>query len=194
MRSNQSRLGVLPALLVGLAFTAIGIVVLSWLLNDIWPISPRLTDEQFIEVQRGIAEDRFASGTLLQISNAEAVALFLVAAGVTAMGIMMPLAYFVNRRVQVWLRARDDRHFEQETGQKPPTRMVLQTSLFVLMRQGFWFGLWVSFCLWLQINRTFGFAVAGLVAIVLILLELLLLMRALTTQRTAGQQPQRSKA
>jgi hypothetical protein len=46
----------------------------------------------------------------------------------------------------------------------------------------------------LQINRTFGFAVAGLIAVVLILLEMLLLMRTLSAQRTAGQQPKRSKA
>ncbi len=38
-------------------------------------------------------------------------------------------------------------------------------------------GFWVAFCLWLQMNRTFGLAVALLAAAVLILFELVLQIR-----------------
>ena len=67
-----------------------------------------------------------------------------------------------------------------------PRRKPAPASLLVTMRQSLWFGIWVAFCMWLQINRTFGLAVAGLVAIVLVLLELLLMMRSLSVQRTVS--------
>lgn len=194
MRTLSSRLGVLPALVVGAGLVAIGLVVLDWLLNTVWPISPFLTDAQYLEVQRGIAEDRFNAATLLQIVNAEAVALFLVAVGFVAMGAMMPLAYFINRRVQSWLQTRDARHFAAETGRARRAEPTPPTPLFVLLRQGFWFGIWVAFCFWLQMNRTFGLAVVLLVATVLILVELLLLMRALAAQRPAPAMAGRSNA
>jgi uncharacterized membrane protein (UPF0136 family) len=44
-----------------------------------------------------------------------------------------------------------------------------------------WVGSWAAFCVWLQMNRTLGLAVAILVAVVLILFEMLLQLR----QRTA---------
>jgi hypothetical protein len=44
-----------------------------------------------------------------------------------------------------------------------------------------WVGLWVAFCLWLQMNRTLGVAVAALGAAVVILFEVVLQIRARAT-------------
>lgn len=186
MNRRLARFGVLPSLLIGIILTIVGLWTLNWLFNEVWPISPNLTDGQYLEVQRGIAEDRFSADTLLRVSNSEAIALFLVAVGITAMGLIMPLAYFIDRRVQLWLLTREDKHIEASTGRRPPRRKPGVTPLYVTLRQGLWFGIWTAFCMWLQINRTFGLAVAGLVAIVLVLLELLLLMRTLSAQRSVS--------
>jgi hypothetical protein len=188
MNRRLSRLGVLPSLLVGVAFIALGVYLLNYLLNSVWPISTALTDAQYLEVQRAIAVDRLRADTLLQVSNGEAIALFLFALGIMAMGLIMPLAYYINRRVQLWLRMR-----EAARGTVPMNAQLTTPSLFVTMRQGFWFGLWVAFCMWLQINRTFGIAVAVLVAIVLILFELLLIMRALSAQQVGSPQTQQAR-
>ena len=48
-------------------------------------------------------------------------------------------------------------------------------------RQSLFVGLWVAFCLWLQMNRTFGPAVAILAAAVLVLFELVLQIRERAT-------------
>ncbi|MCO5193835.1 MAG: hypothetical protein M9941_10025 [Anaerolineae bacterium] len=186
MNRRLARFGVLPSLFVGILLAAIGLWALNWLVNEVWPISPNLTNSQYLEVQRGIAEDRFSADTLLRVSNGEAIALFLVAVGITAMGLIMPLAYFINRRVQLWLLTREDKQIQATTGRTAPRRKPAPASLLVTMRQSLWFGIWVAFCMWLQINRTFGLAVAGLVAIVLVLLELLLMMRSLSVQRTVS--------
>jgi hypothetical protein len=45
-----------------------------------------------------------------------------------------------------------------------------------------WIGFWVSFCLWLQMNRMLGVAVALLVAAVLILFEFIVQIRTRASQ------------
>jgi uncharacterized membrane protein (UPF0136 family) len=45
-----------------------------------------------------------------------------------------------------------------------------------------WVGLWVAFCTWLQMNRSFGIGVAALVAAVLIMFEILLQIRSRAVQ------------
>jgi hypothetical protein len=67
--------------------------------------------------------------------------------------------YYVNKRLnRAVLRGR------------PPVFLVV-------LRQAMFTGFWVAFCLWLQMNRTFGVAVALLAAAVLVLFELVLQIR-----------------
>jgi hypothetical protein len=47
----------------------------------------------------------------------------------------------------------------------------------ITLRQSMWVGLWVTFCVWLQMNRLLSIALAVLVAVVLIMFELLLHIR-----------------
>jgi uncharacterized membrane protein (UPF0136 family) len=45
-----------------------------------------------------------------------------------------------------------------------------------------WVGLWVAFCIWLQMNRTLGLAVALLVAAVFVMFEFLIQVRTRAVQ------------
>jgi len=53
-------------------------------------------------------------------------------------------------------------------------------SFGVLARQAAWAGAWVTACVWLQMHRMLNWAMALLLAVVLVLLEALLLMRQRT--------------
>ena len=88
---------------------------------------------------------------------------FLAAALVATTGIVLPLAYVLNQRF----------------GNPPAPGGDGSTSplFMVVLRQSMWVGLWVALCLWLQMNRALGYGVAGLVAAVLAMFELLLQVR-----------------
>jgi hypothetical protein len=77
----------------------------------------------------------------------------------TVTGLMLPLTSFLNKRFV--------------PGRAP--------TYFTVIRQAMWVGLWVAFCVWLQMNRTLGLAVASLVAVVLIMFEALLQVRTRAT-------------
>ena len=63
----------------------------------------------------------------------------------------------------------------------------LHPRFLLLLRQSMWVALWVGFCVWLQMNRALGIAVATLVAVVIVLFEILLQIRT----RAAQTIPQR---
>ena len=68
----------------------------------------------------------------------------------------MPLAFLLNRR------------FGRSGSQ----------SFMIVLRQAMWVGLWAAFCLWLQMQRSLGLGVMLLSAIVLVIVEVLLQVRA----------------
>jgi len=70
-------------------------------------------------------------------------------------GTVMPAVAFLNRRFP---------------SLPPPTPQVI-------LRQSLWIGIYVPTLAWLQIGRVLNLAVAGLLAVCLILIELLLRLR-----------------
>lgn len=129
---------------------AIGWLAVSHIVNNFWPI-----DVARLDLVRDTALDRAEATTLLQAANREVVVAFLAGVLVAVTGLALPLAYYLNKRF----------------GDAPILHFL------VVLRQAMWVGLWVAFCLWLQMNRTLGWGVASLVAAVLIIFEILLQVR-----------------
>ncbi|MDX1616466.1 MAG: hypothetical protein R3300_19305 [Candidatus Promineifilaceae bacterium] len=150
MERSFQRLGMLPYLLLGAGLAAIGLLALNHVINNFWPI-----DVTRLDLIRSATEDQVAATTLLQASEPVAIMAFLAALLTMIAGIFMPLAYFLNER------------FGQASG----------SSFFVVLRQAMWVGLWVAFCAWLQMNRTLGWGIALLMAVVFIIVEVLLQLR-----------------
>ncbi len=151
MRDITKRLGVMPALILGLALCAIGLLTIQQIVDNWWPV-----DVARIDLIRDTALDRIDAPTLLDAANTEVIVAFLGAVLVTLTGIFLPLAHFLNKR------------FGRETTFPP---------LLVILRQAMWVGLWGAFCTWLQMNRAFGIAIAILVASVFLLFEILVQIR-----------------
>lgn len=143
------RLGLVPFSLIGLGFAILGIITLDYLTNSIWPI-----DVNRLDLVRAVAQDQANPAALLDAAYPEVLVAFLMAIALTMVGVTMPIAYILNKRF-----ARGYPGF------------------FPVMRQAIWAGLWIAFCIWLQMNRTFGIAVAALVAAVFVLLEIMLQIR-----------------
>lgn len=158
------RFGSILSVLVGVALVALGLLALNHIVNNYWPI-----DVARLDLVRAAALGTADAPALLDAANTEIVLAFLAAIVVAASGLILPLAYLLNRR----LRA---------AGQTP--------AFFEVLRQAMWVGVWLSFCVWLQMNRTLGLAIALLVAIVLFMFELLLQVR----QRAGHGQEQGSPA
>jgi hypothetical protein len=154
------RLGVLPYLLLGLALLVPGLLIITYVVDNWWPF-----DVERLDLVRAAALGRAEAATLLSAANTEIIFVFLAAISVAMSGIALPFVYFFGRRFGSGGNV---------AGQAP--RFV------VLLRQAAWIGLWVAFCLWLQMNRTLGVAVAVLGGAVLVLFEILLQIRA----RAAG--------
>jgi hypothetical protein len=151
MRTFWHRLGSLPFFLVGAALLALGLLALNHIVNNYWPV-----DVARLDLIRGSALGTADAPSLLEARNGEILVAFLASVMVAITGLVLPLVYYLNRRFQ-------------PAGAAPRFLTVL--------RQSLWIGLWVAFCAWLQMNRTFGVAVALLVAFVLFLFELLLQVR-----------------
>ena len=145
------RLGLWPYLLFGISLFYLGLLSLNQIVNTMWPINVTR-----IDLLGDIAHDRADAAALLEAVNSEILLVFLAAILVTVTGLLLPLVFYLNRR------------FRQQ--RNPP-------GFLLVLRQSMWVGVWVAFCIWLQMNRTLGLAVAALVAIVLILFELLLQVR-----------------
>jgi hypothetical protein len=166
MSKTMSRLGVIPSLLLGAALLAVGLLALDHIVNNWWPFNVDRLD-----LVRATALERAEAALLLDAANLEIVLAFLGSALVAVTGIVLPLAYILNRR------------FNRAPADKAET--VAQPMFLVTLRQSMWVGLWVAFCIWLQMNRALGVAVAALVAAVLVMFEVLLQVRARAAHVTA---------
>ena len=85
--------------------------------------------------------------------------LFFAAIWLTTSGIALPLIWLLHRRF-----------CRPDAGES-------WRSFLTLFRQAAWIGIWGTVCAWLQTNRTLNWAMALLLLIVLILIEVLLLTR-----------------
>lgn len=151
MQKYIRRLGVLPSAALGVGLLFIGLTTLNHIVNNWWPI-----DVARVDLIRDTVLDRADPAALLEAANSEVIIAFLGAVLVSITGLTLPLAHFLNKR------------FGRQTTFPP---------FLVTLRQAMWIGLWAAFCVWLQMNRTFGLAIAALVAIVFLLFEILLQIR-----------------
>ena len=161
MLKTFERLGITPYLLLGFGLMVLGIMAMNHIVDNWWPF-----DVNRLDLVRSTALDQVDPASLMDAANTEIILAFLSAVLVAATGVALPIAYFLNWRFG--------------TSQGGPNPHFL-----VVLRQAMWIGFWVSFCMWLQMNRMFGIAVAILVAGVLILLELLLQIRTKATRVSA---------
>lgn len=156
MQRYLQRLGVLPSLALGIGLLFIGLTTLNHIVNNWWPI-----DVARVDLIRDTVLDRADPAALLEAANMEVLLAFLGAILVSITGLTLPLAHFLNKR------------FGRHTTFPP---------FLVTLRQAMWIGLWVAFCVWLQMNRTFGVAIATLVGVVFLLFEMLLQIRTQTAR------------
>ena len=150
-------MGVVPSLLLGAGLFFIGIMSLNHITNNWWPF-----DVGRLDLVRATALNRGDAALIMESANPEIILAFLATILLTVTGLFLPLTSFLNKRF---------------VPSRPPT-------YFVVVRQSMWMGLWVAFCVWLQMNRTLGIAVAGLVAVVLVMFEALLQVRTRATNIT----------
>lgn len=150
MEKLTSRFAVMPYLLIGIALLLLGVVAINHIMNNLWPI-----DVTRLDLIRAIAQDQADAAQLLGAVNNEFILAFLASVLVAVTGLSLPLAYYLNKR------------FGRSTSQR----------FLVVLRQAMWVGIWVAFCVWLQMNRSLGIGVALLVAGVLITIEILLQIR-----------------
>ena len=149
MKGTFQRLGIVPYLLLGLGLLVLGLMAMNHIVDNWWPF-----DVARLDLVRATAVDQVDPASLMDAANLEIVFAFLSATLVAATGIALPTAYFLNRRFS-------------------PHKPVF----FNILRQSMWAGFWVSFCVYLQMNRMLGIAVAVLIAAVLILFEFLVQVR-----------------
>lgn len=149
MTTTFKRLGILPYLVLGLSLAALGLLAMNHAVDNWWPF-----DVARLDLVRATAVDQVDPAALMEAANFDIVFAFLCAVIVLATGIALPVVYYLNWRF----------------GHKSP-------HFLVVLRQSMWIGFWVSFCLYLQMNRMLGFAVALLVAAVLILFEFIVQVR-----------------
>lgn len=157
----MQRLGVIPSLLLGLGLAFIGLTGMNYVVNSWWPF-----DVTRLDLVRDVALDRADSTLLLEAANLEIILAFLGTVLITFTGLALPLMYVLNKRFRL-----------QTTALAQP----LHPRFLVTLRQAMWVGFWVAFCIWLQMNRAFGMAIALLAAAVLILFEILLQVRTRAT-------------
>ena len=150
MDKLTSRLSVVPYLIIGVALLLLGLLAINHIMDNLWPI-----DVTRLDLIRDVARDQADATKLLRSANSEIVVAFLASVLVAATGLSLPLAYYMNKRF-----GGSQSH-----------------SFLVVLSQAMWVGIWIAFCTWLQMNRTFGIGVALLVAAVLVTLEVLLQIR-----------------
>lgn len=161
MKETIERLGLLPFLLLGSGLFVLGLMATNHIANNFWPF-----DVARLDLVRGSALDTVDATAMMEAINVDILLAFLAGVMVAVTGLMLPIVYYANRR------------FGAET--EPP-------SFLIVARQALLVGLWLAFCLWLQMNRSLGLAVAGLVAVVLVLFEVLLQVR--TRASSVGGSP-----
>ena len=152
IRRFFKQLGIFPYLFLGAALAFLSLYALDYITSTLWVV-----DVDRLDLIRQVAQDRADSPALLDAVYVEIVLAFLTSAALLIIGITMPFTYLLNRRF-----------FPQY-----PT-------FFATIRQALWFGLWVMFALWLQMNRTLTLPIALLIFIVFALLEVILQIRTRT--------------
>jgi hypothetical protein len=151
------KLDVVPSFLLGAGLFFIGLVSFNHIVNNWWPF-----DVGRLDLVRATALDQADAALILESANPEIMLAFLATVLLAVTGLVLPLTSFLNKRF---------------APSRPPT-------YFTVVRQAMWVGLWVAFCVWLQMNRTLGLAVACLVAAVLAMFEALLHVRTRATNIT----------
>jgi hypothetical protein len=150
MKKLTARFAVMPYLLIGVALLLLGVAAINHIMNNLWPI-----DVTRLDLIRAIAQDQAEAAQLLGAVNREFIVAFLASVLVAVTGLSLPLAYYLNKRF----------------GRSGSRRFL------VVLRQAMWVGIWVTFCVWLQMNRSLGIGIVLLVAGVLVTIEVLLQIR-----------------
>jgi hypothetical protein len=150
MNNFLNRFGAIPFVFLGGALLLVGLLAMNHILDNFWPI-----DVSRLDLIRDTALDRAEATSLLQAANQEIIVAFLAGVLVAVTGLVLPLAYFLNKRF----------------GNADPAHFL------VILRQAMWVGAWIAFCTWLQMNRTLGWGVAILVATVFAIFEVMLQVR-----------------
>ena len=161
--SNQNRFGFLFAAILGVLLLAVGLLAMEYIIDNWWPI-----DINRLDLVRAAAQDRADAAALLEAANFEIILAFLATVLTAVTGLFLPISYLLNQRFAAAINNRFG--------------PVDSSRLMVALRQAMAVGFWVAFCFWLQMNRSFGLAVALLVATVLILFEILLQIRSRAAQ------------
>jgi hypothetical protein len=144
-----------PFLVVGLGLLWVGLMAMAHIMNNFWPF-----DVARLDLVRATALGRADATMILQAANGEIIVAFLTSVLTAVTGLVLPLVYYLNRRF----------------GQVAAPRFLS------VLRQSMWIGMWVSFCVWLQMNRSLGLAVTLLVAAVFVMFEFLLQIRTRAAQ------------
>jgi len=160
---RNDRFNFISSLVLGALLVAIGLLAMEYVINNWWPI-----DINRLDLVRAAAQDRTDAASLLEAANFEIILVFLATVLTAVTGLILPISYLLNRRFAAYT----DRRFGK----------LENSRLLVSLRQSMAAGIWVAFCLWLQMNRSLGLAVALLVAVVLILFEVLLQIRSRAAQ------------
>lgn len=151
MTDQLRRFGAAPFVLLGLVLAILGVLALTQVVDNFWPF-----DVTRLDLVRATALDRVDAPSILEAGNNEILLAFFASIVILGTGVALPFAYFLNRRFGNGMES---------------------TQFFVVVRQGIWVGVWLAFCVWLRMNRSFGIAVATLVAVVLVMFEILLQVR-----------------
>ena len=150
MNNLINRFGAIPFVLLGVALMVIGLLAMNHIVDNFWPI-----DVGRLDLVRDTALDRAEPTALLQAANQEIIIAFLAGVAVAVTGLVLPLAYYLNKRF----------------GTGDPSHYL------VVFRQAMWVGAWFAVCTWLQMNRSLGLGVALVVAAVFTAVEALLQVR-----------------
>jgi len=140
----------LPFIVIGIFLFLIGLMSLNHILNTLWPF-----DVTYIELVRQTAQGTASAPAILDHADLGVIVAFLAAILATSSGLFLPLIYFLYRRFG-----------------KGDTYQYL-----AIFRQTMWIGIWITFCAWMQMNRSFSVGVAFLSAAVLVIVELLMQLR-----------------
>lgn len=166
MQRFVRRLGVVPVLLLSAGLFLLGVLAVDRIVNTMW-----LFDVSQIDLARAVVQQRADAPTLLAAANNEVLVAFLASIIVAVTGLVMVPMYYVNKRFN------------------PPGFRDEPPVFLSVLRQSMFFGFWAAFCVWLQMNRTLGLAVALLAGAVLILFELVLQIRERATAVTEQGKP-----
>ena len=166
MQRFVRRLGVVPVLLLSAGLFLLGVLAVDRIVNTMW-----LFDVSQIDLARAVVQQRADAPTLLAAANDEVLVAFLASIIVAVTGLVMVPMYYVNKRFN------------------PPGFRDEPPVFLSVLRQSMFFGFWAAFCIWLQMNRTLGLAVALLAGAVLILFELVLQIRERATAVTEQGKP-----